>query len=80
MLDVGLKVRMWTTLGSTGAVYNPVQALCDLRVFHDDDNRVTVDGFTKRYGYRRLGTGRARKLEADEKAYKESLESIPCIH
>ena len=58
-----------------GAVYNPVQALCEICAsLHDDGNRVTIDGFyegvTDVEDWERDELAR---LEADDKAYKEAL-------
>ena len=58
-----------------GAVYNPVQALCEICAsLHDDNNRVTVDGFYEGVAdVEDWEREELAKLEADEKAYKETL-------
>lgn len=64
-----------------GAVYNPVQALCEICAsLHDDDNRVTVDGFyegvTEVEEWER---DELAKLGADEAAYGNSL-GVDALH
>ena len=64
-----------------GAVYNPVQALCEICAsLHDENNRVTVDGFyegvTDVEDWER---DELAKLGADEEAYKKTL-GVGALH
>jgi len=64
-----------------GAVYNPVQALCEICAsLHDENNRVTIDGFyegvTDVEDWER---DELAKLGADEAVYRETL-GVEALH